>query len=104
MDCNLPVGFQQDQTSCICAPQAPSVLLDYSENVLPIWLLTDGFISSVTGVIAQGAEHISAKIMVFFSVKLSPQQANYSVHELEMLAGVEVMCHHCDILLGCTFY
>ena len=39
----------------------------------------------------------------FFSAKLSAAQSNYPVHEIEMLAGVESMRRHRDILLGCFF-
>lgn len=37
------------------------------------------------------------------SAKLSSAQMNYPVHEIEMLAGVEAMRRHRDILLGCAF-
>ncbi len=39
----------------------------------------------------------------FFSAKLSSAQMNYPVHEIEMLAGVEAMQRHCDVLLRCYF-
>jgi hypothetical protein len=34
---------------------------------------------------------------------LNKAQQNYPVHEIEMLAGVETMLCHCDILQGCSF-
>ncbi|THG94498.1 hypothetical protein EW026_g6987 [Hermanssonia centrifuga] len=43
------------------------------------------------------------RVAAFFSAKLSPAQSNYPVHEIEMLAGVESMRRHRDILLGCPF-
>ena len=45
----------------------------------------------------------SACVMAFFSAKLLSAQSNYPVHEIEMLAGVEAMLRHRDILLGCQF-
>ncbi len=39
----------------------------------------------------------------FYSAKLNPAQQNYLVHEIEMLAGVECMLRHRDILQGLKF-
>ena len=36
-------------------------------------------------------------------MKLNPAQQNYPVHEIEMLAGVETMLRHADILQGANF-
>lgn len=36
-------------------------------------------------------------------MKLNPAQQNYPVHEIEMLAGIETMCRHRDILQGVLF-
>lgn len=55
------------------------------------------------GVVSQGADFRTARVTAFFSAKLSSAQSNYPVHEIEMLAGVEAMQHHRDILLGCHF-
>ncbi|PSR74038.1 hypothetical protein PHLCEN_2v10177, partial [Hermanssonia centrifuga] len=79
------------------------VPLDYTSEAAPIWLITDGSVSGVAGVISQGPERRTAKVAAFFSAKLSPAQANYPIHEIEMLAGVESMRRHRDILLGCRF-
>lgn len=79
------------------------VPLDYSAGALPIWLVTDGSVSGVSGVVSQGADWKTAKVAAFFSAKLSPAQANHPIHEIEMLAGVEAMRRHRDILLGCSF-
>ncbi|PSS18923.1 hypothetical protein PHLCEN_2v3139 [Hermanssonia centrifuga] len=79
------------------------VPLDYSDGAPPIWLITDGSVSGVAGVISQGPERRTAKVAAFFSAKLTPAQANYPIHEIEMLAGVESMRRHRDILLGCHF-
>lgn len=39
----------------------------------------------------------------FYSAKLNPAQQNYPVHEIEMLAGVETMLRHVDLLQGVKF-
>ncbi len=79
------------------------VPLDYTDGAAPIWLVTDGSVSSIAGAVSQGADRRTAQVAAFFSAKLSPAQANYPVHKIEMLAGVESMRRHCDILLGCQF-
>jgi hypothetical protein len=45
----------------------------------------------------------NVKVMAFFSAKLNAAQQNYPVHKIEMLAGIEAMLRHCDILQGCPF-
>ena len=40
---------------------------------------------------------------MFYSAKLNPFQQNYPVHEIEMLAGIETMLCHTDILQGAKF-
>ncbi|THG93004.1 hypothetical protein EW026_g8102 [Hermanssonia centrifuga] len=77
--------------------------LDYSEGAPPIWLVMDGSISGIAGVVSQGHDRRTAKVAAFFSAKLTAAQANYPIHEIEMLAGVESMRRHRDILLGCYF-
>jgi len=42
-------------------------------------------------------------VAVFYSAKLNAAQCNYPVHEQEMLAGVETMLRHRDILQGTHF-
>jgi hypothetical protein len=53
--------------------------------------------------VAQGADWRTAKVAAFYSAKLNPAQRNYPVHEQEMLAGVETMLRHRDILQGARF-
>lgn len=65
--------------------------------------MTDASVSGISGVVSQGPDSRTAKVAAFFSAKMSSAQANYPIHELEMLAGVESMRRHRDILLGCTF-
>jgi hypothetical protein len=77
--------------------------LDYRKDAPRIWLVTDGCNSGIAGVICQGSDWKKAKVAAFFSAKLNSAQQNYPVHEIEMLAGVESMLRHRDILQGCQF-
>jgi hypothetical protein len=77
--------------------------LSYSEGALPIWMITDGCSTGISGVISQGQDWKTAKIAAFYSAKLNPAQQNYPVHEIEMLAGIETMLRHVDILQGTQF-
>jgi len=63
-------------------------------------MMTDACLGGIGGVIAQGEDWRSAKVAAFYSAKLNAAQRNYPVHEQEMLAGVETMLRHCDILQG----
>jgi hypothetical protein len=42
-------------------------------------------------------------VAAFYSAKLDSAQQNYPVHEIEMLAGIETMLRHRDILQGTKF-
>ncbi len=66
-------------------------------------MVTDTSSTGIAGVISQGEDWKNAKVAAFFSAKLNPVQQNYPVHKQEMFAGVEMMHHHQDILLGCHF-
>ena len=66
-------------------------------------MVTDGCSTRVAGLVSQGDDWQTARIAAFYSAKLNPGQQNYPVHEIEMLAGVETMLHHCDILQGANF-
>ncbi|KAJ8473319.1 hypothetical protein ONZ51_g7961 [Trametes cubensis] len=79
------------------------VPLDYAPDAPSIWLVTDGSVSGIAGVVAQGNDWRTARVAAFFSAKLTSAQSNYAVHEIEMLAGVESMLRHRDVLLGCHF-
>ena len=79
------------------------VPLDYSEGAPPIWMVTDGCSTGISGLISQGLDWKTAKIAAFYSAKLNPAQQNYPVHEIEMLAGIETMLRHVDILQGAKF-
>ena len=77
--------------------------LDYAKNAPPIWMVTDGCATGVSGLVSQGQDWKTAAVAAFYSAKLNPAQQNYPVHEIEMLAGVETMLRHADILHGARF-
>ena len=52
---------------------------------------------------SQGSDWKKSKVAAFYSAKLNPAQQKYPVHEIEMLAGVETMLRHADILQGTRF-
>jgi hypothetical protein len=79
------------------------VPLNYAEGASPIWMITDGCSTGISGLISQGEDWKTAKIAAFYSAKLNPAQQNYPVHEIEMLARVETMLQHADILQGAPF-
>lgn len=66
-------------------------------------IVTDASATGVAGIISQGIDWKTARIAAFFSAKLNSAQQNYGVPEQELLAGVETMCRHRDILQGCPF-
>ena len=77
--------------------------LDYSKGAPTIWMITDGCATGISGLVSQGDDWKKSKIAAFYSAKLNPAQQNYPVHEIEMLAGVETMLRHADILQGAKF-
>jgi len=79
------------------------VPLDYSKNAAHIWMVTDGCATGISGLVSQGTDWKTAKITAFYSAKLNSVQQNYPVHEIEMLAGIETMLRHVDILQGTKF-
>ena len=68
-----------------------------------IFLINDGSATGVAGVIAQGMNWKSPHVVAFYLAKLNSAQQNYPVHEIEMLAGIETMLRHQDILQGARF-
>ena len=77
--------------------------LSYTDGSDPIWLVTDGCSTGISGLVSQGKDWKTARVAAFYSAKLNPAQQNYPVHEIEMLAGVESMLRHADILQGAKF-
>ena len=77
--------------------------LDYSNGAPSIWMIMDGCSTGISGLVGQGEDWKTAKIAAFYSDKLNSAQQNYSVHEIEMLAGVETMLRHVDVLQSTKF-
>ena len=77
--------------------------LNYAKDAPPIWMVTDGCATGVSGLVSQGKDWKTATIAAFYSTKLNSAQQNYPVQEIEMLAGVETMLRHADILHGARF-
>ena len=79
------------------------VPVNYAPNAPQVWMVTDGCATGIAGVVSQGNDWKTAKIAAFYSAKLNSAQQNYPVHEIEMLAGIETMLRHRDILQGVKF-
>jgi hypothetical protein len=79
------------------------VLLDYAPSASPIWMVTDGCATGVAGLVSQGKNWKDMRIAAFYSAKLNSAAQNYPVHKIEMLAGVETMLRHPNILQGVKF-
>jgi len=77
--------------------------LNYDPSAPPINVVTDGCGTGIAGVVSQGENWKTADVAVFYSAKLNSAQQNYPVHEIEMLAGVETMLQHHNILQGVKF-
>ena len=79
------------------------VPLSYAKGAFPIYMVTDGCATGISGVVSQGPEWKTAKVAAFYSAKLNPAQQNYPTHEIEMLAGIETMMRYRDLLQGARF-
>ena len=77
--------------------------ISYGPGAEQVWMITDGCLTGISGVISQGMDWKTAAVAAFYSAKLNAAQRNYPVHEIEMLAGVETMLRHKDILQGVHF-
>jgi hypothetical protein len=77
--------------------------ISYEKDAPPVWMVTDGCLTGIAGVVSQGPDWKSAVVAAFYSAKLNSAQRNYPVHEIEMLAGVETMLRHRDVLQGVHF-
>lgn len=74
--------------------------MDYAEGAPPIWMVMDGCATGISSLVSQGEDWKTAQIVAFYFPKLNSVQQNYAVHEIEMLAGIETMLQHVDILQG----
>jgi hypothetical protein len=77
--------------------------ISYEKGAPQIWMVTDGCATGIAGLVSQGPDWETAKVAAFYSAKLNNAQRNYPVHEIEMLAGIETMLRHRDILQGIHF-
>ena len=77
--------------------------ISYKKGAPQVWMVTDGCATGVAGVVSQGIDWKTAKVAAFYSAKLNNAQRNYPVHEIEMLAGIETMLRHKDVLQGVHF-
>ena len=77
--------------------------LKYGKDSKPIFMITDSCTTGISEVISQGDNWQTAKVMAFYLAKLNLAQQNYTVHKIEMLAGIETMLHYWDILQGVHF-
>ncbi|CUA78236.1 Transposon Ty3-I Gag-Pol polyprotein [Rhizoctonia solani] len=79
------------------------VALDYSKEAPPINLVTDACLTGASGVLSQGKDISTAKVVVFWSGKFTSTQQNYAVHELELLAIKESLDQFRHLLVGTNF-
>ncbi|KAG8725310.1 hypothetical protein FRC09_002672 [Ceratobasidium sp. 395] len=79
------------------------IAIDYSENALPINLVTDASLTGASGVLSQGENIETAKIAMFWSGKFTPTQQNYPVHTLELYAIKELLAKFQYQLYGTKF-
>jgi hypothetical protein len=77
--------------------------ITYGARAPQVWMVTDGCLTGIAGVVSQGNDWKTAKVAAFYSAKLNSAQRNYPVHEIEMFAGVETMLRHRDVLQGVHF-
>ena len=66
-------------------------------------MITDGSATGILGIVDQGDNWKTARVTAFYSAKLNSAQQNYSVHEIEMLADIETMLRHMNILQETKF-
>ncbi len=76
---------------------------DYLPDALPFNLSTDACCTGASGVLSQGNELDTSKIISFWSGKFSTTQQNYPVHEQELLAIVESLKRFRNLLHGVRF-
>lgn len=79
------------------------VALDYAPTAEQINVVTDACLTGGSGILSQGEDLQTAKIISFWSGKFSSAQQNYPVHEQELLAIVESLKRFRPQLLGVKF-
>lgn len=76
---------------------------DYSPGAPPINLTTDASLTGASGVLSQGTDIHTARVIAFWSGKFTTTQQNYPVHEQELLAIVSSLKRFRDLLHGTHF-
>ena len=85
-----PRAFEKIKEILVESHDHNCILLKYGTDTDPIFIITDGRATEISGVVSQGTDWKNAKIAVFYSVKLnSAQRRNYVVREIEVFACVE---------------
>jgi hypothetical protein len=79
------------------------VTIDRSKDAPPIGVSVDASNTGAGGVIWQGNSPEDAKVIVFWSGKFNSAEANYPVHERELLGLVATLKKHEDLLYGTKF-
>jgi hypothetical protein len=77
--------------------------LDHSPTALPIFVVTDVCLSGASGVVCQGQNLDTARIIAFWSGKFNAAQQNYPVQDVELLAIVESLKRFRTLLVGAKF-
>ena len=77
--------------------------LDYTKDMPLIWVTTDSCLTGGGRYVSQGSKPDKAKVVGFWSSKWSSAQQNYPMHELELLALVEMLKHFRGILHSTKF-
>jgi hypothetical protein len=77
--------------------------LDYSPGAPPINLVCDASLTGGSGVVSQGEDLASAKILAFWSGKFNSAQQNYPVHEQDILGIIESLKQFQHMLMGTKF-
>ena len=89
----------------LCLKAEPLVSLDVSrlldpKDPLRVMIMTDGSLYGLGGVILQGTSLDDAKPVAFHARKLTAAQSNYTIHEIEFLALVDLLKTYKHLLFG----
>ena len=95
--------FKDVKTLVQAAQDRNHVPLEYTPDAPQIWMVMDSCSTGVASLVSQGKDWKNVKIAAFYSAKLNSAQQNYLVHEIKMLAAVDTMLRHHDILQGIKF-
>ena len=71
--------------------------ISYAKYRPQVWMISDGCATGVARVVSLDNRK-NAHVAAFYSAKLNAAQRKYPVHEIEMLAGVETVFRHRDVL------